>query len=69
MRVRLATLVPLSAKLYLIPEDGTIYVTGGPVLVTAAVDAGPFGDAATEYSVLGSGEHFIWPGLTLGYAF
>ncbi len=82
---------PVSAKLYLIPKDGTLYLTGGAVLVTASTTSGPFenatdfyGDAGlgfefrstggflfrgTAYVLFGSGGYFIWPGLTVGYAF
>lgn len=88
----LLVFVPLSAKLYLIPKDGTLYLTGGAVLVTAAADAGPFSNNAsdfyghlglgfefrssggftfrgTAYGLFASGDYFIWPGLSVGYAF
>lgn len=88
----LIVFVPVSAKLYLIPKDGTLYVTAGPVLATAAADAGPFSDSATDfygqvglgfefrspggftfrgtaYGLFASGDYFIWPGLSVGYAF
>ncbi|HEX9610988.1 MAG TPA: hypothetical protein VF978_03800, partial [Gemmatimonadales bacterium] len=85
--------IPVSAKLYLIPKDGSLYVTGGAVFVTAAADQGPFdsGSAAdfygqlglgfefrspggflfrgTAYGLFGNGSWFIWPGLSVGYAF
>ncbi len=83
---------PLSAKVYLIPKDGTLYLTGGAVLVTAAATSGPFDNSATDfygdvglgfefrspggflfrgtaYGLFGGGGYFIWPGLTVGYAF
>jgi hypothetical protein len=83
---------PAGAKIYLIPKDGALYVTGGAVLVTAAVESGPFGDSAadfyghaglgfefrsaggflfrgTAYGLFGGGGYFIWPGLSVGYAF
>jgi hypothetical protein len=84
--------VPVSAKFYVIPKDGSLYVSGGPVLVTGAVSEGPFGDTPAEfyghlgvgfefrssggllfrgtaYGLFGGGGYFIWPGLTVGYAF
>jgi hypothetical protein len=83
--------VPFGAKLYLIPHDGSLYLTGGGVLFTGTVDEGPFDRVTdiyafaglgfefrstggfvfrgTAYSLVGGGEWFIWPGLTLGYAF
>jgi len=82
---------PVSAKLYLIPKDGTLYLTGGAVLVTASTSSGPLDNAAdfygdvglgfefrstggflfrgTAYTLFANGEYFIWPGITLGYAF
>jgi hypothetical protein len=83
---------PLSAKVYLIPKDGTLYLTGGAVLVTAAASSGPFDNSATDfyghaglgfefrssggflfrgtaYGLFGGGGYFIWPGITVGYAF
>jgi hypothetical protein len=84
--------VPLGAKLYVIPRDGSLFVTGGAVVVSAAVDAGPFDEGAsdiygygglgfefrspggfmfrgTAYGLFAEGGYFIWPGLTIGYAF
>lgn len=83
--------VPVSAKFYLIPKDGTLYLTGGAVLVSASTTSGPFdnatdfyGDAGlgfefrstggflfrgTAYVLFANGGYFIWPGLSLGYAF
>ena len=83
--------VPLSAKFYLIPKDGTLYVTGGPVLVSASTTSGPFDTATdfygslglgfefrstggflfrgTAYGLFANGGYFIWPGLSVGYAF
>ena len=83
--------VPLSAKVYLIPKDGTLYLTGGPVLVTASTSSGPlnsatnfYGDVGlgfefrstggflfrgTAYALFANGGYFIWPGITVGYAF
>jgi hypothetical protein len=83
--------VPVSAKFYLIPKDGTIYLTGGAVLVSASTTSGPFDNATdfygnvglgfefrsaggflfrgTAYGLFANGGYFIWPGITLGYAF
>ncbi len=84
--------VPVSAKVYLIPRDGTLYLTGGAVLATASTSSGPFDNSATNfygqaglgfefrssggflfrgtaYGLFGGGGYFIWPGLTVGYAF
>lgn len=82
--------VPLGAKLYLVPKDGTLYLAGGVTIVSAGTDSGPFSDTGTyEYAGLGfefraetgfifrgtayalfNGDgFFIWPGLTIAYAF
>jgi hypothetical protein len=82
---------PVNAKVYLIPKDGTLYLTGGAVLVTASTSSGPFDNATdfygdvglgfefrspggflfrgTAYALFAGGGWFIWPGLTIGYAF
>ena len=88
----LLVFIPVSAKLYLIPKDGSLYLTGGAVFVTAAADQGPFSDSAadfyghlglgfefrsttgflfrgTAYGLFGGGSWFVWPGLSIGYAF
>ncbi|MDD3642936.1 MAG: hypothetical protein PHQ19_05700 [Candidatus Krumholzibacteria bacterium] len=81
---------PLGVKLYLIPKNGSLYLTGGVTIVTAGTDTGPF-DESTTYGYAGPGFEFraesgfifrgtayglfsgdgffIWPGLTIGYAF
>ncbi|MDD4857225.1 MAG: hypothetical protein PHD74_03865 [Candidatus Krumholzibacteria bacterium] len=82
--------IPIGAKLYLIPKDGSVYLTGGVTIVTAGTDSGPFDDSTsfgfigvgfefraetgftfrgTAYSLLSNDGFFIWPGLTLAYAF
>jgi hypothetical protein len=84
--------IPFGAKAYLIPKSGSLYLTGGGVLLTASTDSGPFDESAstvygyaglgfehraesgfvfrfTAYSLFAEGGYFIWPGLTLGYAF
>jgi hypothetical protein len=50
--------VPVSAKLYLIPRDGTLYLTGGAVLVTASTSSGPFDTATDFYGDVGLGFEF-----------
>ena len=90
--------VPLGARLYLIPKDGSVYLTGGVVLLTASFHSSLVpaeddeeDDKSSSYSYLGlgmeyrskggllfrgtayglimGGGFFIWPGLTVGYAF
>ena len=85
--------IPFGAKAYLIPKSGSLYLTGGGVLLTATTDIGLFDDESasifygyaglgfehradggfvfrfTAYSMFIEGSYFIWPGLTLGYAF
>ena len=83
--------VPVSAKVYLIPKDGTLYLTGGAVLATASTNSGPLDNATdfyghaglgfefrspggflfrgTAYGLFAEGSYFIWPGITIGYAF
>lgn len=48
---------PLGAKLYLIPRDGTFFLTGGVTIVTAGTDSGPFDESAT-FGYLGPGIEF-----------
>jgi hypothetical protein len=84
--------LPLGAKLYVIPKDGSLFLAGGMVVVSASVDNGPFSDGATgtygygglgfefrstggfmfrgtAYGLFSDGSYFIWPGVTIGYAF
>lgn len=88
--------LPIGAKFYLIPKDGSVYLTGGASIVSASVDNGPFDedddDGGTNtygyagmgfefraesgfifrgaaYGLISGGGFFIWPGLTVGYAF
>jgi hypothetical protein len=83
---------PLGAKLYVIPKDGSLFLAGGMVVVSASVESGPFNDEAADtygyaglgfefrstggflfrgaaYGLFAGGSYFIWPGVTLGYAF
>ena len=50
--------VPVSARFYLIPKDGTLYLTGGAVLVSASTTSGPFDTATDFYGNLGLGFEF-----------
>lgn len=51
--------IPVGAKLYFVPKNGSPYITGGAVLVTASVESGPFSDSASNtYSFLGFGFEF-----------
>jgi hypothetical protein len=50
--------VPVSAKFYLIPKDGTLYLTGGAVLVSASTNSGPFDNATDFYGDVGLGFEF-----------
>jgi len=38
----LLVFVPVGAKLYLMPQDGAVYLTGGVVFINASVHVGPF---------------------------
>jgi len=51
--------IPFGAKVYLIPKNGSIYLTGGGVLLTASTSSGPFDEeASTLYGYAGLGfEH------------
>ena len=81
--------VPVGVKLYLVPKNGSPFLTGGIVGLTGSADSGPIETATYGYAGLGfeyraiggfifrfsayaliaSGEFFIWPGLTFGYAY
>ena len=84
--------IPVGARFYLIPKDGTLFLTAGTVLATASTSSGPFDNSATDfygnaglgfefrspggflfrgtaYGLFANGSYFIWPGLTIGYAF
>ncbi|HVT40941.1 MAG TPA: hypothetical protein VHE78_18030 [Gemmatimonadaceae bacterium] len=49
--------IPVGAKLYLMPRNGSIYLGGGGVFVSSKVTSGPFGDggASTTYGYAGLG--------------
>lgn len=53
--------IPAGAKFYLIPKSGSIYFTGGAVLLTARTDLGPIDEdesASTVYGYTGLGFEF-----------
>jgi hypothetical protein len=51
--------MPVGAKLYFIPKNGSPFITGGGVLVTASVKSGPFSDSASDtYTYAGFGFEF-----------
>ena len=84
--------VPFGGKIYLIPKNGSIFLAGGGVYLSASTDSGPF-DAITDatyayvglgmelrqpggflfrgqvYNLIADGNTFIWPGLSVGFAF
>lgn len=48
--------IPVGAKLYLVPKNGSPYLTGGVVLVTTSVESGPFSDSESgSYGYAGLG--------------
>jgi len=82
--------IPFGLKFYLIPKNGSIYLTGGGVFLTGSEDifdedfstlygyaglgfehrsTGGFVFRFTAYGLIFEGGFFIWPGLTIGYAF
>jgi hypothetical protein len=52
--------LPIGARLYVIPKNGTFFISGGAVLLTATTDSGPFGDdtSSSSYGYLGPGMEF-----------
>ncbi len=48
---------PVGVRLYLVPKDGSLYLTGGGTLVTAGTDSGPFEDS-TNFGFAGLGFEF-----------
>jgi len=51
--------IPVGAKLYLIPKNGSLFLAGGVTIVTASVDSGPFSDSgSTSYGHAGLGFEF-----------
>jgi hypothetical protein len=52
----LLVFVPVGAKFYVIPKNGSPFLTGGLVIVTASVDSGPFSDSDSDtYGYAGLG--------------
>jgi hypothetical protein len=55
--------IPLGAKLYFVPKNGSPFIAGGITVVTASVDSGPFSDSeSTSYGHAGLGFEFRSPG-------
>ena len=40
--------VPVGARFYLIPKDGSLFLTGGAVWVSGILDSGPFSENASD---------------------
>lgn len=66
-------LIPLGAKLYPVSKNGSPFLTGGVVLVTASVESGPFSNSASNtygYAGLGfeyrSNSGFLFRGTAYG---
>ncbi|MFO7916234.1 MAG: hypothetical protein R6U43_11175 [Candidatus Krumholzibacteriales bacterium] len=50
---------PLGARAYLLNKNGSPFLTGGIVIISASVDSGPFDDSASDvYSYAGLGFEF-----------
>ena len=51
---------PIGARLYVIPKNGTFFISGGAVLLTATTHNGPFGDdtSSASYGYVGPGFEF-----------
>ena len=87
-----AIFIPAGARFYVIPKDGSLFLTGGAVFASGILDSGPFSENAsdfygfggmgfeyratggflfrgTAYVLFGNGGYFIWPGITVGFAF
>ena len=48
--------IPVGAKFYIVPKNGSPFLTGGAVLVTASVESGPFRDSSSDtYGYAGLG--------------
>ena len=62
--------VPLGAKLYFVPKNGSPFVTGGVVALTGSADSGPIESATYGYAGLGfeyrSGGGFLFRGTAYG---
>ena len=52
----LIVFIPVGAKFYIIPKNGSPFLTGGLVFVTTSVESGPFSDSASDsYGYAGLG--------------
>lgn len=84
---------PIGARFYAIPKNGTFFISGGLVFLSATTDSGPFDSDSdsgsygyvgpgfefraesgflvrgTAYSLIAGDGFFVWPGLSVGYAF
>ena len=50
---------PVGAKAYLLPKNGSPFITGGIVFINASVDSGPFDESASNsYTYAGLGFEF-----------
>jgi hypothetical protein len=62
--------VPLGAKLYLVPKNGSPFITGGVVALTGSADSGPIESATYGYAGLGfeyrSLGGFLFRGMAYG---
>jgi hypothetical protein len=85
--------LPIGAKFYAVPKNGTFFVSGGIVFLAATTNSGPFDSDSSSgsygyvgpgfefrsesgflfrgmaYSLIFGGGFFVWPGLSVGYAF
>jgi len=54
-----AIFFPVGAKAYLLPKNGSPFITGGIVFINASVDSGPFDESASNsYTYAGLGFEF-----------
>ena len=62
--------IPLGARLYFIPSDGSPFITGGITILTGTVDSGPVEGETYGYAGLGfeyrSGGGFVFRGTAYG---
>jgi hypothetical protein len=53
----LSAFFPIGAKVYLLPNDGTVFLAGGITLLTEKTDSGPF-DETDSYGYAGIGYEY-----------
>lgn len=55
--------VPIGAKFYFIPKNGSPFIAGGITIINASFDSGPFGDdnSSTTFSYAGLGMEYRSP--------